>query len=97
MVQQRHQEQDVPRETFITLRARREAYHVASDLLYRDIATDPPPPPPLPPLPAELIDRFSPWISGGSIVLVSFIALSVVVIVLLAMAQGLIQFPTRLR
>ena len=27
---------DVPRETFTALRARREAYHVASDMIYEE-------------------------------------------------------------
>ncbi len=31
-----HSGQDVPRETFIALRARRQAYHIATDILYEE-------------------------------------------------------------
>ncbi|HEV2294589.1 MAG TPA: hypothetical protein VGR35_12100 [Tepidisphaeraceae bacterium] len=58
----RQQQQHVPRETFIALRARREAYRITSDFLYRD--EDSPSPPPAIPLQYEIPpDRPTPaWL-----------------------------------
>ena len=85
---------DISRETFIALRARRQAFRIATDLLYHDTPDDVEPLHPLPYRPDRR--RWRPrHISVGSFVLLSMMALCGIVYVAVAIADGLIQLPTR--
>ena len=91
----KQEQSDIPRETFIALRARRQAFRIATDLLYHDTPTD------APPHPLSYRPRRWPlrpnYISGGAVVLLTMMAMCVIACVAMAIAEGLIQLPTRLR
>jgi hypothetical protein len=89
---------DLPRQTFIALRARRQAYHVATDLLYHDDPADAAPQPAIPlsrhrRRRAALLPHST---SRMAVVLLAMMALCVIALVAFAIAEGSIQLPRRL-
>lgn len=89
------QKQDVPRETFIALRARRQAFKIAHDFLYRDPAPDSA----VPTLEygRDGRTRFRlPKLDAGAIVLFALIVLCVVAFLVIEGTIGLSQ-PVKLK
>jgi hypothetical protein len=88
------QKPDISRETFIALRARRQAFRIATDLLYHDTPHEAAPLHPLTYRPHP--HHWRPkHISVGSFVLLSMMTLCAIVYVAVAVAEGLIQLPTK--
>ncbi len=75
------QRPDIPRETFIALRARRKAYRIATDFLYRDSESLPEP---LPAIPLQAVNtedrRTPPWLRRFAIVVLAAVLFCVIVI-----------------
>ena len=88
---------DLPRQTFIALRARRKAYRVAADLLYHDDPADSAPQPAIPLSRRRRRTMLLPkYLSWASMVLLMMTALCMIALVAFAIAEGLVQFPRRL-
>ena len=89
-------QEDVKRETYMALRARREAFRVATDFLYRDA---PPKAEPEPPAAREANRRkraARDWIRAGAIALLTLLALAFLLCVVLLHGEGWVLIP-RLR
>lgn len=97
LVQQQKQ-QDHQRETFIALRARRQAYRIATDFLYKDTPSEPESDlaPPLS-YHREKVPPALVWIKRGAIVLLTVMAFCVIACVAFVIAEGWVRIPTGLR
>ncbi len=86
------------RETFIALRARREAFRIAADMLYHDAPDDSAPQPVLP-LSYDQRNQslFPTWISKGALILLAIMALCIIACLSLAVAEALFRPPTKVR
>ena len=89
-------QQDVKRETYIALRARREAFRVATDFLYRDTPHEAEAVPPSPRRGKRRKRSAHCWIRAGAIALLTVMALTFVLCLMLLQGEGRVQIP-RLR
>jgi hypothetical protein len=92
---QRPSTPDLPRETFIALRARRQAHRVASDLLYHDDASEDSRDSFIPTVRRSRRDRwtFRPYINFGAMVMLALMMLCVIACVVITVSHRLIQVP----
>jgi hypothetical protein len=93
----RQSEHEVPRETFVALRARRDAYRIANEVLYGKC--EEPPVLPLAPLPlAYGTDRrrpIPPWVRTGSMFLLAMMAFFAIAWFGMAVGMGTLRLPGR--
>ena len=89
------QPEDVPRETFIALRARRQAFRIATDLLYRDESPDGPQPHPLTYDPQRRPPLRRNYVYRGAVLALTIMAVCTIIIVCTLIGDGAIQLPTR--
>ena len=89
------QSEHVPRETFIALRARRQAFRIATDLLYHDEGSDEVPPHPLTYDPQRRLPLRRNYVYRGAILALAIMAVCTLIIVCTMIGDGAIQIPTR--